>query len=70
MYIYMGMPQYWSQEQGIDLEVEEEMNNLIVDAVYTHKDEYQFVEIDNSQTMRNNKNKIDKYKVLSMDLGK
>lgn len=66
MYIHLGMPKDWSPEQPIDFEVEGEMNTLIIDAVFTYKGEYQFVEIDNTQTMRTNKNKIDKYKDLSM----
>ncbi len=66
MYIYLGMPKDWSPEQAIDFEIDGEMNTLISDAVFTQKGEYHFLEVDNSQTMRTNKDKIDKYKALSM----
>ncbi|SET84309.1 Replication-relaxation [Oceanobacillus limi] len=67
LYIKLGMPKDWQKEVPIS---KEEEVYLIPDAMYKNKGEYHFVEIDNTQTMKTNVEKINKYKYLSSDIFK
>lgn len=58
----LDMPADWRNEKPIKLNREV---FLIPDATFKNKSEFQFVEIDNKQTMRTNVEKIKKYKELS-----
>lgn len=62
LFIKLGMPNGWKNEQPIKRGDEV---FLIPDATYKLKGEFQFIEIDNTQTMRTNIDKIKKYKELS-----
>ncbi len=62
LYIKMGMPKDWAKEKPIRSNGE---ILLIPDAMFTKRNEYHFVEIDNMQAMRINYDKIKKYKELS-----
>lgn len=62
LYIKLGMPKDWKKE--VPASVNDEVV-LIADAMFTKEDKFHFVEIDNKQTMRNNYDKIKKYKKLS-----
>lgn len=61
LYIKLGMPSDWKIETPITWGE----NKLIPDALYMKKGEFQFIEIDNTQTMQTNVDKIKKYKELS-----
>ena len=66
LYIKLDMPRTWKKEQPVNLgEIK-----LIPDALYRKGQEYFFVEIDNSQTMKTNIDKIKKYKLISDALQK
>lgn len=62
LYIKLGMPTGWKKE--VQLKIDEEPF-LIADAMYVKSGVYFFIEIDNQQTMKNNADKIRKYKEVS-----
>lgn len=62
LYIKLGMPNTWEKERPIKLNGEV---FIIPDARFKKNGEIHFVEIDNKQTMKTNKEKIKKYKELS-----
>ncbi|WP_229720282.1 replication-relaxation family protein [Oceanobacillus neutriphilus] len=61
LYIKLGMPSDWKKERPVKWG----NNKLIPDATFKKAGEYQFVEVDNQQTMATNIDKIKKYKDLS-----
>lgn len=61
LYIRLGMPSSWKKEE----ELKWGENVLIPDATYVKDGKLHFVEVDNQQTMRTNKEKIRKYADLS-----
>ncbi|GGJ62178.1 replication-relaxation family protein [Virgibacillus salexigens] len=61
LYIKLGMPPDWKNEAPLNWGD----NKIIPDAVYKLHGEFQFIEIDNKQTMKTNIEKIKKYKELS-----
>ena len=61
LYIRLNMPSDWNIEVPIPLPDGE----MICDAMYTKNGQYHFVEIDHKLSMRNNKEKLDRYKELS-----
>ncbi|MFP7480174.1 replication-relaxation family protein [Terribacillus saccharophilus] len=61
MYIQLGMPDDWRTEVPVTWRE----NKLISDAMYHVKGEVHFLEVDNTQPMRTNYEKIKKYSVLS-----
>lgn len=61
LYIKLGMPRPWTTERPIPLGKE----TIIPDATYIKDGVCCFVEIDNTQTMRTNYEKIKKYAMLS-----
>ncbi|ASN07359.1 hypothetical protein CFK40_09980 [Virgibacillus necropolis] len=61
LYIRLGQPSDWRKEVPIAWGE----NKLIPDATYKRRGEFQFIEIDNTQSMQTNVGKIDKYKELS-----
>lgn len=62
LYIKLGMPNDWKVE--VPLKIDGEVI-LICDAMFSKNGEYHFVEIDNTQSMRTNFDKIKKYKKMS-----
>jgi len=65
IFIHYQMPDDWQPEQPIDVVIDGEEITVICDAVFSLRGELHFVEIDNTQTTRTNKDKIDKYKSIS-----
>lgn len=61
LYIKLGMPDSWRNEQPIKWGDKQ----IIPDATFFKGGQYNFVEIDNTQTMRTNEDKIQLYKDLS-----
>ncbi len=61
LYIKLGMPSGWKKERPVKWG----NNKLIPDATFKKDGEFQFVEVDNQQTMATNIEKIKKYKELS-----
>lgn len=60
LYIKLGMPDSWRIEVPVKLGD----TQIIADAAFKVKGEFHFVEIDNEQTMRNNQDKIKKYRII------
>lgn len=60
-YIKLGMPTDWINEQAIAVGEDK----IIADAMYKKNGVYHFVEIDNTQTLRTNADKLKKYKIVS-----
>ncbi len=67
LYIKLGMPDGWDTEVPIQLSADEEM---IVDAMYMKNNEYHLVEIDYRNSMKNNREKLEKYKIVKRHLWK
>lgn len=65
LYIHLGMPKDWRKEVPI---YKNDEPYLIPDAMFEHKGKFHFVEIDNTQSMKTNIEKIKKYKELSKDI--
>lgn len=65
LYIYLGMPSTWTLNQTIDINYQGQDLVIIPDAWYQQKGKHHFVEVDNMQQMKTNKEKIKKYKKLS-----
>lgn len=61
LYILLGMPIDWKKETPIKWPD----NKIIPDAMYKKNGEFQFIEIDNTQTMQTNIDKLKKYKQLN-----
>lgn len=66
LYIMLGMPDDWKTEFEIRYKGQQE--RMVCDAVFKHKGEWHFVEVDNKQTMRNNYDKVKAYAVLKRDI--
>lgn len=64
LFIRMGMPNRWRKE--VPLKYSE--GEIVCDAMYQQSGEYVFVEVDVTQTMRNNYEKIDRYKQLVREM--
>lgn len=65
LYILLDQPDDWKTEYPINKEDEV---FLIPDAMFKRKGQFHFVEIDNTQTMKTNVEKIKKYKELSKNI--
>ena len=65
LYIHLGTPSDWRIEQSVEFEMSGEVITLVPDATFRRNAEFHFVEIDNKQSMKTNKDKIDKYHYLS-----
>src|SRR5699024_7435835 len=65
LYIKLGMPNTWQKEIPIN---KNDAVFIIPDAMFKLNGEFYFVEIDNTQTMKTNIEKIKKYKELSSDI--
>jgi hypothetical protein len=60
LWIHLGCPFMWKNE----IEVSDGKTKLIVDAMYQHGIHQHFLEVDNTQSMKENKLKIERYKQL------
>ncbi|HZG16987.1 MAG TPA: replication-relaxation family protein [Candidatus Bathyarchaeia archaeon] len=60
-FFYMNCPAYWKNEMKVSVG---EKIKVVPDAVFRSNQRYQFLEIDNTQTMADNKLKIDRYKEM------
>lgn len=60
-YFYIGCPVYWKNEMKVVIDGKV---ILIADAIFKKDGRYHFLEVDNTQTMAENKIKIGKYKDL------
>lgn len=60
-YIYFGKPTKWTNEPNIHVE---NIVNFYADSMFFLDDKIYFLEVDNKQSMRNNIQKIKKYKKL------
>jgi hypothetical protein len=67
LYILLGQPDDWKKEVPV---VRNEETILIPDAMYKQHGIFHFVEIDNTQTMKINLEKIRKYKDLFINMEK
>lgn len=61
LYIELGMPSDWKVEAPIQYNEE----TMRPDAIYSRGGEWHFVEVDNANTMKNNYEKLQRYKKLS-----
>jgi hypothetical protein len=59
-YIYSGFPGDWKNE----IKLSDKENTVICDAWFKSNGKYHILEVDHTQTMKENRNKIDKYKGL------
>lgn len=59
-YFHIGCPSQWNNEK----KVTDEKVTIVTDAIFVKDSKYHFVEIDNTQTMSQNKLKIERYKQL------
>lgn len=57
-YIYAGYPHEWKNE----MRIRDEEENVICDTWFKWKGKYHILEVDHSQTMKENRNKVIKYK--------
>lgn len=60
MWLHFGCPRDWQNEMKVVLE----KNNIIVDAMFTKNNFQHFLEVDNLQTMKENREKIKRYKQM------
>lgn len=58
-FFHIGCPSYWRNEQKITAG---EKITLVPDATFMKNQRYHFLEIDNTQTMTENRHKIERYK--------
>ncbi|MFD1018664.1 replication-relaxation family protein [Thalassobacillus hwangdonensis] len=65
LYIELGQPADWRTEVPVNFGYDDKQYNLVPDAMYMQNGVYTFVEIDNTQTMRTNKDKIGVYAKLT-----
>ncbi|WP_419958993.1 replication-relaxation family protein [Psychrobacillus sp. BM2] len=59
-YLFYGCPRDWQNE----IKVIVEKNNIVVDAMFTKNNFKHFLEVDNIQTMKENREKIKRYKQM------
>lgn len=59
-YIYSGFPSEWRNE----LKLRDDKVSVICDSWFKANGKYHILEVDHSQTMKENRNKIDKYRAL------
>lgn len=64
LYIHYNLPKNWRNEIRITSKQESGRIIIIADAHFTHEKQHHLVEIDNTQTMKKNRQKIDKYRRL------
>lgn len=64
LFLFNQCPADWVNE----IKVSDGVTTVVADAMYTHLHTKHFVEIDNLQTMRENRLKIERYKSLGMAL--
>ncbi|MCD5324808.1 MULTISPECIES: replication-relaxation family protein [Pontibacillus] len=64
LYIYLGTPKGWKNEASVDFPYNGEETTLVSDASFIKNHNHHFIEIDNTQTMKTNREKIDRYRVL------
>ncbi|WP_286143820.1 replication-relaxation family protein [Bacillus sp. UNCCL81] len=66
LYIAYGMPTSWKNEIKISSKGATKKDTVvnIADALFKYQDTYHIVEVDNEQSMANNRKKIDKYNQL------
>lgn len=65
LYIYFKIPKDWEVERTIDFDYKDESKTIIPDALFTSKGERYFIEVDNTQQMQNNYDKLKSYQQLS-----
>jgi hypothetical protein len=70
IYIAAGCPANWRNEIRITSEGSTKKDKVVCipDALYNHGDFYTVVEVDNTQTMKKNQAKIEKYRMLKQRL--
>ncbi|CDQ17926.1 hypothetical protein BN982_00166 [Halobacillus karajensis] len=66
LYIKLGMPIDWRTEK--ELLYNKQQDRIVVDAMYSRNGEWHFVEVDNKQTMKNNREKLKKYAIFKKDI--
>lgn len=64
LFIHLEMPDQWKSEIRIKYEKSNNKITVVADAHYIKNNKHYIVEIDNQQTMKKNKIKIDKYRRL------
>jgi hypothetical protein len=69
MYLYFKLPQDWKSEQKITFKYKNGLSykesTIIPDATFTLHNIFHFLEVDRTQSMSENKKKINQYKLLS-----
>lgn len=69
MYVYFKLPHDWKAEQKITFKYKNGLSykesTIIPDATFTLHNIYYFLEVDRTQSMSENKKKINQYKLLS-----
>lgn len=65
-WLHFGCPKDWRNE----LKISNGNTTVIADAVFTRNGFYHFLEVDHLQTMKENRTKIERYKMLMESLGK
>ena len=66
LYIRLGMPRDWKTE--MEIMYNDQQERMVCDAVFSKNSEWQFVEVDNQQTMKNNYNKLKNYSIMRKDI--
>jgi hypothetical protein len=65
LYIAMGCPSTWKNEMRIkNGKTKKDTVTCVADALFKEGDRYVIVEVDNTQTMKQNKAKIERYRIL------
>jgi hypothetical protein len=59
-YIFVGFPHEWRNE----MKLTDGINTVVCDAWFKSNGKYNILEVDHCQTMKENRNKIEKYKGL------
>ncbi len=60
-WLFSGCPTDWKSE----IKVSDGKTNVVVDAMYMRALRYHFLEVDRSQTMKENRTKVSRYKTLA-----
>jgi len=76
MYIYFGCPDDWENEDSVTFKYKEKQDNKIIwktskiipDATFTKEGVHHFLEVDRTQSMTENKKKINQYKLLDWSI--
>lgn len=64
LYIHYNYPQSWRNEVKITSNQDSKKIIIVTDAHFIHNKQHHLVEIDNTQTMKKNRQKIEKYRRL------